>query len=389
MTLTVESATPISPAEYASRLARLREGMDVRGIDVQLVHIPENIYYLTGHQTVGYYAYQCLAVPLDGDVVLCLRGLERDLSIAQCWLPSDQIWGYSDTSDPVQSTIDELTRRGLLRGRVGLERDAWFLGLESAARLERAAGQSLDGSGLVERCRVVKSPAELAYIDQAGKATDAAIRAACETIAPGVTEASVAGAIFTALTANGSEYTSLPPFVASGERSALGHATWSMREIGDPDVVFLELAGAIKRYSAALIRTVFVGGMSTEQVRIHAALEAGLDAAMNAMRPGVTAEAVDAACRRPVDDAGYGHLFTHRAGYSIGINFPPDWGEGHIASLRNGDDFPLEPGMVFHVIPAVFVPGRYGIGLSKTLVVTDSGCRQVGTLGSSPIVLSP
>lgn len=369
-----------SRQEYEGRLARVRAGMADRGLDTLLVHIPENIYYLTGHQTVGYYAYQCLAVPLDGAPLLCVRGLERNLSLAMSWLDPDAVWGYADTEDPVDATIAALGARGLLAGRTGIERGAWFLGLDAAARIEAAAGGLADGGGIVESCRLVKSPAEISCIRAAAGAADAAIRAAAGTVAAGAGERDVAAAMYAAGIGAGSEYASLPPFVASGPRSALGHATWSAREIAAGDVVFLEVSGTVRRYSAALMRSVVAGAPDPRQRAIEAALAAALERAIAAMVPGAPAEAVDAACRAPVEEAGFGDYFTHRAGYSIGVNFPPDWGEGHIASLRAGARFPLAAGMVFHVIPAVLVPGEYGIGMSETVLVTEHGGEPLGSL---------
>jgi len=355
--------------------------MEATDLDTLLIHIPENIYYLTGHQTVGYYAYQCLAVPMDGDPVLSVRGLERDLAMASSWLPDDCIVGYTDVADPTDSTIGLLRTRGLLEGKVGIERNAWFLDLNTSDRLASAVSNGLaDGTGLVEACRVVKSPAEISSIRRAAHASDEAMNSAIATIRPGVSERQVAAAMYSSLIGAGSEYISLPLFVASGPRSGLGHATWSDRVIEQDDVVFLETCGAVDRYSAAMIRTVIAGDASDEYLAIEGALVQALEAAMSMMRAGVPARDVDAACRAPVVEAGFGQYFTHRAGYSVGINFPPDWGEGHIASLRSNSEFLLADRMVFHVIPAVIIGGRVGIGISETILVTETGGEPLGSI---------
>jgi len=102
---------------------------------------------------------------------------------------------------------------------------------------------------------------------------------------------------------------------------------------------------------------------------------AALNAAIGAIRPGVTSASVDEACRRPIEAAGYEPYFRKRTGYSVGSAYAPSWGEGHIISLRKDDPTLLEPGMVFHMPPALRMPHRYGVGFSETVVVTESGCE--------------
>jgi Xaa-Pro dipeptidase len=117
-----------------------------------------------------------------------------------------------------------------------------------------------------------------------------------------------------------------------------------------------------------------VGKPSQEVVRRANAVADALSAAIDAIRPGVRSSEVDAACRQSLQSANLAHLFLHRTGYSIGLNFPPDWGEGHILSLRAGDDTPLCPGMTFHLVP-VLIDHSYGIGMSETVLVTDTGAE--------------
>ena len=102
---------------------------------------------------------------------------------------------------------------------------------------------------------------------------------------------------------------------------------------------------------------------------------AALEAAIGAIRPGVTSGSVDAACREPIERAGFEPNFRKRTGYSVGIGYSPSWGEGHIVSLRRDDPTRLEPGMVFHMPPALRVPGQYGLGFSETVLVTPTGCE--------------
>jgi Xaa-Pro dipeptidase len=99
-----------------------------------------------------------------------------------------------------------------------------------------------------------------------------------------------------------------------------------------------------------------------------------LDRAIEAIRPGVRSGDVDAACRSVFERAGLAEHFTHRTGYGIGIGFPPNWAEGRMVALRPNDPRVLEPGMAFHLVPSVFMPGL-GMVFSESVVVTDRGCE--------------
>jgi Xaa-Pro dipeptidase len=123
------------------------------------------------------------------------------------------------------------------------------------------------------------------------------------------------------------------------------------------------------------MRTVSVGKPSAEVETIAAVVIDGLNAAIATIRPGVTAGEVDAACRGEFIKAGIDQHFPHRTGYSIGIAFPPDWGEGHIMSLKSDDPTILQPNMTFHMPPGALVYGKYGIGFSETVRVTHNGCE--------------
>ena len=102
---------------------------------------------------------------------------------------------------------------------------------------------------------------------------------------------------------------------------------------------------------------------------------AALDAAIAAIRPGLTSHVVDKAARDVIERAGFEENYRKRLGYSVGIGFAPDWGEGHIIHLNVGDQSVLEPGMVFHMPPALRRYARWGVGMSETVLVTESGCE--------------
>lgn len=363
-------------AEYRRRLAGVREQMQRRELDHLVVLVPENLYYISGYQSPGYYAYQCLLIPGSGPPALVVRHLEATNAVALSWIAREDIVSIPDIEDPIAVTCRAMEARGMLGGRVGVELDAWFVGVGLMRRLEeevaRAGGRFLDGSGCVETVRLIKSSDELDLMRRAARVAEAGIQAGVRALAVGATENEVAAEVHRALILAGGEYMSLPPFIASGPRSALAHATWGGRKIEPGDPVFFEVSGCCQRYSSALMRTACLRPVPAEVERRAAAVIEGLGRAIEALRPGVPASEIDRICRGTIAAAGYGHLFRHRTGYSIGVNFPPDWGEGHIMSLKGNEERPLEAGMVFHLVPAVLGDG-WGIGFSETVLVTETG----------------
>ena len=147
------------------------------------------------------------------------------------------------------------------------------------------------------------------------------------------------------------------------------------------------MAGCHDRYHAALMRTAWIGKPPAKALDMMAACLEGLEAALEAVRPGATCEAVHAACQAVIDRRGYQGNYRKRTGYGIGISFAPDWGEGNIFSLYTGVLTPLQAGMVMHIPPALRDYGKYTVGVSETVVVTDSGYRTLSSIGRDMLVV--
>jgi Xaa-Pro dipeptidase len=366
-----------SEQEFRRRLAAVQAGMQGRGMDVLLLFSPEHIFYLTGYQTFGYFTYLAAVVPQRGTPVLILRYLESFLARLYAWVPDVEIW--DDHEDPVAVTARVLRDRELAgRRRIGTEDRV--LAYDTRRRLAQALPEATleDGTALVERVRIRKSPEEIAYMRKAAEYTSLGMAAGIRECTAGRAENDVAAAVFSAMTRAGSEYSPHDPIVTSGWRSGVPHSTYERRRLEPQDTVLLEITGTHHRYVAPLMRTAVVG-TATPKVREMAGLVLeGLQAAIGAIRPGVTAGEVDDACRGIMERAGYYENFRKRTGYSVGFGFPPSWNEGHIISLRKGERAVLEPGMVYHVPVALRDYGASTVGLSETVLVTETG-REVLT----------
>lgn len=366
--------------EYQRRWQAVLTNMAMAGLDVLLVRAPENITWLTGYETPGYYKYHCLVIAPGTNPILVLRRFEC-LNVPEfSWVR--HIVPVDDWETPPVATANALKQYGLAKGRIGVERRGWFYTVEEHEQLTGA----LPGVDLVDvdRCvwdaRMIKSPEEIAVMQRAAGIVDLAMAAGIEMTRPGVSDDQVMAEVHRVIFENGGEYMSLPPFILSGERSCLPHQTARSTVMGERDLMFMELSATKFRYCAALMRTVFTGEPSKVERAVAEACIAAVNTAMATIRPGVTAEEVDIAARAEVEKAGFGEYFRHRLGYSIGVNYPPDWGEGEILSLCRGERRTLEEGMTFHMVPLCLMYRRFGIGYSETVRVTADGCERFSSL---------
>lgn len=372
-----ESAFPRQ--EYEARQALARQNLVEAGIDALVVTGPENIFYLTGQQTPGYYTFQALVLPAEGDPVFVIRQLEYFNFIANTFISDAEV--YQDGEEPVGFLVAIIEKRGLASKRVAIDKRGWFLPIAVYETLQARLGTIHDGAGVVEKLRAVKSPLEVEKLEKAASYVDAGMTAGLATVRTGATENDLVAAMMQAAIAAGSEYMGMEPLVSSGPRTGVPHGTWRRRKIEDGDPAFLEMAACHDRYHAALMRSAWVGTPPREAVDMMKTCQEALQVALDTIRPGVACEVPHIACQKVIDAAGYTENFRKRLGYSVGISFAPDWGEGAILSLNAGVKTELQPGMTFHLPPALRIYGRFTVGVSETIVVTETGYRALGTIG--------
>jgi len=364
-------------SEYERRLNELRRRMAERGVEVMLTTTPENICYLTSFESPGHYYFQAVIIPLEGKAVSVPRRLEDSGIQALTWL--DETRPYEDFEDPMDRVKLTLEEFSLHDKTIGYEKNCWFFTATQQEKLFRSMPSTnfVDCSGIIEEGRVIKSDHEIEIMRKAARAAEAGMKAGIDIIEPGLTENDIAAEIHYAMIKAGSEWPAIAPFVASGERGAIGHATWAGRKIQPVDTVMLEVGGCIKRYHAALMRSVFIGAIDSKLWEGEKVVREAMEATMEAIKPGATAHHVDAVSRNILGSSAFGGAQASRSAYSIGIGLPPDWGEGQILSIQPNETRTLEPNMTFHLIPWVQVPGKGGISFSETIRVTENGCETI------------
>ncbi len=367
--------------EYQRRLADLRKRMEARLLDAVIISDPENLMYLTDYQTTGYSFFQALVVPLEGEPVMVTRGMEESNVIHRTWVEKTR--PYPDIGDAIQTVISVLVDMGLGNATVGYERNSYFLPAYFQDRIHTSftEGRLMDCFGIVEQGRIRKSKVEIDVMKRASVATEAGMKAGYEACRAGVTENEIGAAISAAMFAAGGEPPAVMPYVTSGPRTMIGHATWEGRVVQPGEHVFLEIAGCYRRYHTAMMRTVVLDTLSSSMIKAQERMMRALNEVHKAIRPGITVSDADNIIRDIIADNDVGAKLITRSGYSIGIAFPPSWDEGYILSLIQGNSSILEEGMTFHIIPWMWgVDGDKTMGISDTIYVTERSCASFFSL---------
>lgn len=382
---TVADGARFPSREYAQRLTNVRARMDKQQFDGLLVTKPENIYYLTGLDHQGFFAFHLLIVPADGAPTLIARAMEHATVKAQ--LPGTPFVGYSDDVDPVTVIKDVIDSLHLTTSRLGIEKESLCFPPSIYEALRDGLQQATwsDASPLVDELRLIKSPLEINYTRQAAQVSDAMMRAALETAQPGVSESQVAAEIHRAMILSGGEYPGFTPFIRPSPRIAQEHTTWRQRDLRAGEALFLEMAGCVGRYHAPQGRLVYLG---TAPPKAHDAQRICLEAfgrIVDAIRPGVTASQVYASWQQHIDDAGIRNYHRHHCGYLVGLGFPPSWtGGSTVVGLRHDSELVLQTGMVFHAMSWLLGSDHGDYFISNTVVLTEQGGE---VLTQSPVPL--
>lgn len=375
-----------SEEEFRGRVTAVQKELEAENADALLVHQTHNVFYLSGYQTTGTPNYQFLLVPRSGDPTLLCRGLESRLADYYSWVSDVVIW--EDTDDPISETKRVLEDRGLGAAKIGYEGTSNWLTSRNLKRIEESLPEVTwrDLGGTVEKGRLVKSPTEIEYIRQAAKITEAGMAKSLEAAREGNSENDVAAAAAAGMISAGSEPFTTSPIITSGPRSAVAHTSFRRRKMETGDTLLVEISGVFNRYTGPLMRSAVIGPPPDRMQKMWDALNEGLEAAIAAIRPGVTSGEVDEACTGILRKKDLYEYYKKRLGYSVGIGFAPGWGEGAIMDLKQNDDRVIEAGMVFHLPPALRVDEKWGFGLSETLTVTDTGCEVITNFSRDLVV---
>lgn len=422
-TLIVESQSYFPPEEFQDRRRRVRKAMSEEGVETLLISTPENIYYLTGLDHMGYFATQMLILPLRGKPILVTRKMEAATVADQ--VPDLIHYGYADGSRPIplsetdsgeggdapggavdmtsdlganlfmepslrgqnakknySAPVAEICRAvsegGYANTNLALEEGGSFLTYRVASNIKEGLpdGKWTDGTGIVDRCRRILSPLEISCTKQAAIISDSMIQAGMAAAGENVSQREVMAAIYDAMFRRGGTYPGFVPLVRSTSSLVHEHGTWEDTVLRREDMLFLEMSGCVRRYHAPMGRLVFIGKAPKQAYQAHDICHEALMAAADTIGPDVMAGDVYEAWQSVLNRNELSSYRRHHCGYNVGIGYPPSWSGGDVpVGLRPESELRLQAGMVFHLM-SWLLRSDYGDSfLSDTIIVTDDGCE--------------
>lgn len=352
--------------EYAARIAKTRKAMEAKGVDLIIVSDPSNMAWLTGHDGWSFYVQQGVLLGMEGDPVWFGRGQNANRAKRTVFMGHDDIIGYPDhfvqSSDrhPMDYLSKRIADRGWANSRVGVEMDNYWFSAAAYASLQKhlPKARSVDTTGLVNWQRAVKSQQELDYMRVAGKIVGNMHQRILDKVEPGTRKCDLVAEIYDAslryddTIGAGGDYPAIVPLLPSGSDAAAPHLTWDDRPMESGEGTFFEIAGVHHRYHCPLSRTVFLGKPTQTFLDAEKAVLEGMEAGLEAARAGNMCEDIAIAFFDALKK--YGITKDNRAGYPIGVSYPPDWGE-RTMSLRPGAKTVLEENMTFHFMTGLWM----------------------------------
>ena len=351
----------LPPMDVVARAERLRDALDGAGCDAVLVTSLVNIRYLTGFTGS---AARLLVGP--DALVFVTDGRYRDQAADQ--LAAAGVDARIEVTNTEAREVVAAAAAGF--GRVGLEAEAvtWAEQRRYAAEWF-ADAEIVATEGLVDALRRVKDAGEVARIEAAAVIADHALADVRHRLAEGPTEQELALELDTAIRRLGASGNSFETIVGSGPNGAKPHARPGGRRITDGDLVVIDFGAVVDGYCSDMTRTVQVGTPSATQSRMYEVVLESQQAGVDAVAAGVEASAIDRACRRVIDEAGWGDAFLHGTGHGVGLEIH-EW-----PRVAATGDATLAPGHVVTVEPGVYLPEHGGVRIEDTVVVTADGCR--------------
>ena len=368
--------------EYKERLAKVKITMQSKGIDLLVSHDPANMNYLTGYDAWSFYYAQCVLVHVNEDEPICfLRAQDVGGAYIKTYLKDKNIIKYDEKYihtwplHPYQYLVEIIKQRKWERSNIGLEMDSHYFTALCYETIKTGLPNAKikDAERLVNWVRVVKSNAEIKLMQSAARITESAMKTAFKSINPGVRQcdavADIQKALFNGTPEFGGDYPSIGTLLPTGKGTSASHLTATEDKFISGEATIIEIAGVYRRYHCPMARTVLLGEKNQKKIDTMKATNEALDAGIEVTKPGNTAANVAQKFWRVLNK--YGIKKDSRTGYSIGIGYPPDWGEQTL-NIQKGDTTVLQRNVTFHMI-AVMQFGDWGVETSESIRVTEKG----------------
>ena len=368
--------------EFKDRLKKVQLSMQKKGIDLLISQDTANINYLTGYDAWSFYYAQCVIVHINAEEPICfIRAQDAGGAFIKTYLKKENIIIYDEKyihtwpSHPYDALVDLLKKNKWDKINIGVEMDAHYFTAYCYEKLKQGLPNAIikDSERLVNWVRVVKSNSEIDFMKKAAIISENAMKTAIEIINPGIRQcdavAEIQKTLFKGTTDYGGEYASIATLLPTGKGTSASHLTASDDKFVSGEATVVELSGTYKRYHAPMARTVNLGKPVQKKIDAMNATNEALEAGISASKPGNTANDVAEKFWGILDK--YKIKKESRTGYSIGIGYPPDWGE-HTINISKGDMTILKPNMCYHMI-AVMQFGDWGVEASESIRITEQG----------------
>jgi Xaa-Pro dipeptidase len=363
--------TPITSGERRARLDKARRLMSQNRIDAIVLEGGSSLFYFTGVRWGLSERPFATVIPAKGELAWVAPGFEEARARELIEVGGRDLRTWQEDESPYRLVAQILKDRGIATGSVGMEERLRFF-VFNGIRKEAPAINYVSADAVTAGCRMIKSPAEIALMQRANDITIAAYKAAFATLREGMTQGDLRANIMAAYRALGA--TTADVAVSFGEYTAFPHGSITPQKLKDGDVVQVDDGCSIDGYQSDITRTTVFGKATKRQIEIWNLEKRAQAAAFAAAKPGVPCEAVDAAARKVITDAGFGPGYKvpglpHRTGHGIGLDIH-EW-----TNFVKGNTTPLAPGMCFSDEPMIAIYGEFGIRLEDCLYITETGAK--------------
>jgi len=363
-------ATPIGPAERASRIARAQQLMRTHGLGAVLIEPGASLIYFTGIHWHRSERLTCAVLPVEGEACIVTPFFEEPSVRETLGIPADiRVW--QEDEDPLRLVAGFLKERSLAERPVGIEETLRYFAVDGLQRALPGA-TLVSANPVVRGCRMIKTQAELALMQRATDITIAAYRWVHPRVEKGMVGQDIAALMDAATVRLGGEVEF--SLVLVGEASAYPHGSSIVHRVDEGQIVLMDCGCNVHGYQSDVSRTFVFGSATKGQRLVWDQVHQGQQTALAAARLGAPAGSVDDAVRRLYQGFGYGPGYTlpglsHRTGHGIGL-------DGHEpVNLVHGETTPLAPGMCFSDEPGLYLPGRFGVRLEDCFHMTEQGPR--------------
>jgi Xaa-Pro dipeptidase len=374
-----DQVRPFTNQERDARLEKARKLMVQEKIDAIVLSGGASPLYFANVQFGGGERLWALVIPAKARPFIVCPAFEedraRELIAGTPFAHDADIRTWEEDESPYSKLIQGLKDRGVARGRVGVDETIKFVFADGIAHAGAPAFQVVSATPVTAGCRMIKDAHEIECIRLAGQATVRVYEAVYKALDEGMTQRDVNALIQAAYARVGF------PGEASlniGEYTASPHGSRTPQTIREGTIIMLDDGCRVEGYTSDITRTFVLGKPTDKMLAVFEIVQRAQKAALEAARPGVSNEVVDAAARKVVVDAGYGpgfKYFTHRVGHGLGMEMH-EWSYFVKGNMYGWPANPtLQSGMIFSDEPGIYIRGEFGIRLEDDLHVTEAGAE--------------